>query len=236
MIAPTLPKRERNRLRDKQLREGERNLPIDYTQHAFQFTARWFEERNQVTYSTFLPDRFLPDKPWNVLEVGVYEAMDCVWLMQHVLCHPDSRLTAIDSWERCGKISEEDMKASMNRAFENMEPWHGQWVIVASRSDAWLPRIPGDSYDLAIIDGDHRAGPVYQDAVNCLRLVKPGGWLMFDDVKTHKQTLRKPLVEVGLKRFLETHGDQVEFVWSHGFMACYAKRDVNVTVAGKPLG
>lgn len=234
MIAPTLPKRERQRLAKHDLREGERNLPIDYNEYDFEFTERWFEDRDQVTYSTFLPERFPPHKPWRVVLVGVWEGMDGVWLLQHILNHSESFLVAIDAWKAAGKVSQERMDEVQSFAMQNIG-WQPKCRIIHGMSQDVLPTLQAEHFDLAIIDGDHRAGPVYQDAVNCLRLVRPGGWIMFDDVKTHKQYLKNPLVAVGIERFLETHGDQVDFVWSHGFMACYTKRDVSVSVAGRPL-
>jgi predicted O-methyltransferase YrrM len=41
--------------------------------------------------------------------------------------------------------------------------------------------LPVDSYDVIDIDGSHAAPDVLEDAVQCWRLLKPGGLVIFDD-------------------------------------------------------
>lgn len=51
----------------------------------------------------------------------------------------------------------------------------------AQDSRAALPWMKSGEFDGAFIDGDHTADGVTFDANQCLRLVKPGGWLAFHD-------------------------------------------------------
>ena len=52
---------------------GERSIPIDYSQHDFQFTRAWFKKRNQSTFSSFLLPKFDGSSPINMVQIGVFE-------------------------------------------------------------------------------------------------------------------------------------------------------------------
>jgi predicted O-methyltransferase YrrM len=53
-------------------------------------------------------------------------------------------------------------------------------MIIADSRNA-LPTLLDHSFDGAFIDGDHTTEGVLFDAKECLRLVKPGGWIAFHD-------------------------------------------------------
>lgn len=46
-------------------------------------------------------------------------------------------------------------------------------------------------FDLTYIDGDHRASAVYIDAINCFKLCKSGGVIIFDEYGWGKNTTKK---------------------------------------------
>ena len=217
------------------VRDGDYSIPIDKSEHKFKFTKRWFRNRNQTTFSTKLPPRFPPDKPYNILQIGVFEGMDLVWTCQNLLGHADSRVLAIDPWLKTHKIDQEGMDVVYARARQNLKPWMGSKLeIVRGLSQDVLPsiiedgmRIYGQSieageWDLIIIDGDHYADPVYVDATLSLELCRPGGWMLFDDVRN--RTKKKNHVYQGLIGFLLEHGDEVDLAWAHRYCNCYEKR------------
>ena len=37
--------------------------------------------------------------PANILEIGTYEGRSACWFLTHVMEHPESRLTCVDSWQ-----------------------------------------------------------------------------------------------------------------------------------------
>ena len=45
-----------------------------------------------------------------------------------------------------------------------------------------------EKYDLVFVDGDHTLEGNRQDLIECWPLVKPGGWIIFDDI-THPKHL-----------------------------------------------
>lgn len=210
-----------------EIRSDEKRYPL-IKQPGLQFTRRWFQYRNCTTFSTFLYERFA-GKPTNLIQIGVFEAMDLVWQFQHVLTHPKSRAVAIDPWLGTRKLDQDVMDGVYQRAVNNLSKWKDQVQIVRATSQEALPKMlddypfginPGE-WDIVIIDGDHHAEPVYSDAVNSLPLVRKGGWLLFDDVRNR---ISKPdHVIHGLQRFLDDHGTSVEWAWGHRFCECYEK-------------
>jgi predicted O-methyltransferase YrrM len=58
------------------------------------------------------------------------------------------------------------------------------------------------SVDICMIDGDHNSYAAYDDAIHCHELLKPGGWMIFDDVRN--RTKKKDHVDSGVKLFLQT--------------------------------
>lgn len=210
----------------------EQNIEIK-DRKKFNFTRRWFKTRNQCTFSTFLPELFPGDKPINMIQIGVFEGMDLVWQMQNSCKHPDSRVLAIDPWLATTKLDQDYMNAVCNRAKNNLSQWKDQIKIERNYSQPVLEQIiklpvliggkeikKGD-WDLIVIDGDHTAEAVYQDAVLSYALVKKGGLLLFDDVRNR---IPKPHeVPAGLTRFLEQIGDNVVLSFYHRFCDAYTK-------------
>ncbi len=126
------------------------------------------------------------------------------------------------------------------QARRNLKPWHNKINLVRARSQDVLPTLangmivgtcgsgpkhidPGE-WDLIVIDGDHNADPVYADAVESLKLCRPGGWMLFDDVRN--KTTKSEHVYHGIIGWLLDldAGDEVDMIWANRFMNCYEKK------------
>lgn len=208
-----------------------RNTPIDQTEHQFEFTRSWFRNRNQTTFSTFLPPKFDGSRPVRLIQIGVFEGADLVWQFQNTLRHPDSFAFAIDPWAATTKLDQQTMDKVAARAASNLRPWKkklqlhrgfSQDILAAAVKAGRLAGVRSGFWDIVVIDGDHRADAVQRDATLAMQLLKPGGWLLFDDVRT--QVPKKDEVEVGLRRFLDVWGGSLELAWSHRFCECYELR------------
>lgn len=211
------------------------DIPIETEGYTFQFTRKWFRFRNRVTWSTFLPNRFPPTYYYNAIQIGVFEGMDLVWCMQNCFYHPHSRIIAIDPWmELDENWPQAKMERVHRRAIGNLSPWERQIQIIQGKSQEYLPRLIGEGettikgkkvavgeFDLVVIDGLHRSWAVEQDAENALKLLKPGGWMLFDDVRNRMAKMRH--VRQGIDRFLVNHDSEVKLLWQHRHCDCFEK-------------
>jgi hypothetical protein len=53
--------------------------------------------------------------------------------------------------------------------------------------------------------------------------MKPGGWMLFDDVRNQGADNRRDHVKQGLQMFLTEVGEGVQLAWEHRYMECYEK-------------
>lgn len=210
--------------------------------HEFQFTRKWFANRNLNTFR----EHVLPEwsgKPILYLEIGVFEGMSLTWMLQKVLTHPNARAVGIDPWLMTSKLNTDQMEAVMARAFHNTEPWREKCQLVRANSVEVLRRIlmrrkpfagiKRGTVDLCMIDGSHDQLGVLSDARQCFRLLKVGGCMLFDDVENSKPKVDH--VREGLDMFLREQ-PAVELAWRDGFVECYRKRRSEVETSREIAG
>lgn len=201
---------------------GEVSIPIDYSGAEYEFTNYWFRNRNQATWSTFLLPRFGDGRQVDMIQIGCWQGLDSLFSYQHLLMNPHSHMTVIDPWLPTTKKSAEEMEENMRMAMWNLQEgvMNGKISVIRGLSQDVLPTMQGE-VDLVIVDGDHRASAVRQDAENALRLLKPGGWMVFDDVRQKK--FKQEEVPAGLALFFQKHDKEVKLVFKHRFCDCYEK-------------
>ena len=127
-------------------------------QHVFE--CDWFSG-NIPWFRKYLAH--LRGEPCCALEIGCHEGRASTWLLENILTHPDSRLTAIDMYLQ-------------ERFWENIKSSGGlgktQLLIKPSRQA--LRELPFCAYDFIYIDGSHWTIDVLEDAVLSFRLAKVG--------------------------------------------------------------
>jgi hypothetical protein len=210
-------------------RRRRREKDIIHSQHDFQYSKRWFLSRNHASFCKYIYPKWA-GKPIFYLEIGVFEGLSMVWMMQHVLTHPDSKAVGVDPWLMTCKPDTYDMDKIRKKAFHNTSPWKDRCKLVRANSvelllSAYKPNIfhgvQRNSLDLCMIDGDHTAPGAWNDARLVKPLLKRGGWMLFDDVEND---LKKRFhVKDGIKLFLKNHGKGMKLVWKHRYMECYEK-------------
>ena len=157
--------------------------------------------------------------------------MSMVWMLQYILTHPESRAVGVDPWLMMRKWSEDRMTAVMGRAYHNTGPWReggkDNCQLVRGNSAhvlrTMLSRpfagIEKGSVDLCLVDGNHNMLAVLDDLRLVHRLVKPGGWIICDDVEN--RIAKKDHVKHGLKMFLDE--TPMERVWKDKFCECFRR-------------
>lgn len=197
--------------------------------HQFQFTRNWFCNRNLPAFRELI----LPEwagKPAKYLEIGVFEGMSMTWMLQRVLTHPDARAVGVDPWLMTTKIGPKEMEDIMHRAIENTSPWLDRRTLIRGNSAEVLRLmlrnrhgymgIKAEGVDICMVDGDHNALGVIDDCRLVWKLLKPGGWMICDDVENDKQKVHH--VDEGLRVFL-SETPSAELVAKKDYIEIYCK-------------
>ncbi len=142
------------------------------------------------------------------LEVGCYEGASTVWLLQHVLTDPTSRIDVVDTFTGQPYWSL-DHRDFYDRFLANVQPWRDRVNESIGCSADILPTLRGP-YDLVYIDGSHTAPNCLTDAVLAWPLLKPGGLMLFDDYNWDAPfpELQKP--KVAVDAFVRVFADQLD--------------------------
>jgi predicted O-methyltransferase YrrM len=121
----------------------------------------------------------------NGLEIGSYEGRSALWIMDNLLTAPGSVLRCVDTWDgtdpALGKLTQEaeqrfDSNTKKHQADRRiiklkMSSYHAlAWLIGAQLQ-----------FDLIYVDGDHNGLGALTDLLMAWPMLKPGGWLVFDD-------------------------------------------------------
>lgn len=116
------------------------------------------------------------------IEIGSFQGLSAVWLLQQVLTHESSSLLCIDTFDG-GPEYLDVHKYNMYELFlHNVRPFGGKVKHMRGYSQTILRNLPTTpTYDIAYIDGSHKGVHVLEDAVLVFPMVKVGGFIIFDD-------------------------------------------------------
>jgi predicted O-methyltransferase YrrM len=142
------------------------------------FTEDWFSSNVPVWQKVLAP---LVGKPVRALEIGVFEGRSTVWLLDHVLTHPEASLTWIDTFQGGAEHQGTDLTGLEARFRANTAKYGPKVRGHVGASRDVLRTLSGERFDLVYIDGSHESADVLSDAVLAWPLVKPGGLVGFDD-------------------------------------------------------
>jgi predicted O-methyltransferase YrrM len=193
----------------------------------YDFTRNWFRNRNLATFRDKIHPVF-GRRPTVYLELGVFEGMSMVWMLQHVLVHPGSRGVGVDPWLMTTKLNEQTMEAVYQRALHNTSQ-HSNCVIQRGNSAEVLRKMNSRGFhgigpcsvDLCMVDGNHNALAVLDDARLVYQLLKPGGMMLFDDVENDIE--KTDHVKQGVEMFLLEVGSKMRLDWKLGYCEAYIK-------------
>jgi hypothetical protein len=129
--------------------------------------------------------RELRSAPASILEIGSWEGRSALFFLNYL---PSCRITCVDTFAG----SDEDLVDPKLKAFlpriehrfdANLERFKSRVEKIKTTSQAALAilGIAKRRFDLVYVDGSHRAGDVYADAVLSWPLLNKKGLLIFDD-------------------------------------------------------
>lgn len=140
-------------------------------QQDYSFSTDWFSKHMPVWGQVLAGYVGKPDVEY--LEVGLFEGMSALWMLDNVLTSDTARLTGIDPF-----LGDYEQKFKKNLELSGASQ---KAKVIKGYSQLVLRELTPDSYDIIYIDGSHATKDVLEDAVLCWRLLKQGGILIFDD-------------------------------------------------------
>ena len=167
------------------------------------------------------------DREARVIEVGSWEGRSALFFLNYL---PHCRIVCIDTFE-----GSEEHRAHPEAFADNLP-------LIEQRFDANLANfanrmekrkepsavalaelgIDGRRFDVAYIDGSHRAADVYSDGVLAWAMLVPGGTMIFDDYEWAYMTDPRSNPKLGIDLFLKAFDGQYEIA-QRGFQIALKK-------------
>ncbi len=137
-------------------------------EYSHDFVSHWHD----VWEACFSGLRGLPDL--RILEIGSFEGRSAVWFLENLLTGDGASIVCVDPFIAKGAEATFDKNMVATGVAHKV-------TKLAFASDKYLASLPDEQFDLVYIDGGHDAPTVLFDALLSWLLIKPGGFLMFDD-------------------------------------------------------
>lgn len=178
------------------------------------FTTDWFGRYPDYWTQLFAERGWQPDQPRSIVEIGSFEGRSALWMLEHLLQHPQSRLHCVDIFP-----DRDDPASYWHRFKANVldGPYAEKVTVTASPSLPFLSRMvaSGEQADFIYIDGSHRAADVLEDLVLAFHATKPGGVIIVDDYlitpRTGELTLDSP--KIAVDAFTTIYRDRLRIPW-----------------------
>lgn len=179
------------------------------------YTANWFPAPTFAKHFAHLKG----SEGLRFLEIGLLEGQGTRFFFENYLGSTGT-LVGIDPFIDYSKASVAKIQGFDNVINESLlGRFKGNTAEFADRitlhqglSQDVLPGLEAESFDLAFVDGDHSRDAVAVDARECWRLIKPGGYIVFDDYgwgyKDKPETCPKEAIDA----FLKEHEDDINIV------------------------
>jgi predicted O-methyltransferase YrrM len=179
-----------------------------------EFTTDWFSRYPDYWRELFASNGWSDNIPRTIIEIGSYEGRSALWMLEHLLQHPQSRLHCVDIF------ADRDTPGSYWHRFEAnvlASPHAGKVSVAVSPSLPFLTRFvaSGERVDFVYVDGSHRAADVLEDLVLAFHATRPGGIIICDDylqrARTADVTLDSP--KLGVDAFTTLYSDRLTIPW-----------------------
>lgn len=147
-----------------------------------------FEGTVYTVSNNWLPVVPRQEGPCTILEIGAYHGANVCSLMHTYATHKDSRIHCVDPWHDYAGYSEyQDVQvtnyATFLRNITKLSPVDlNKLYLHRGLSEDIVPTFADEMFDIIYIDGNHETKYILEDAVLSFKKLKPGGWMIFDDM------------------------------------------------------
>lgn len=147
------------------------------------------------------------DRIFDILEIGSFEGRSAIFWMNFF---PYAHLTCVDWFQGSIEHDNDSFRPKLNgleeRFDNNTAPYNERLTKIAKLSFEGLPILIEREckFDLIYIDGSHEFKDVWKDTLDCWKMLRAGGIVIWDDYDTFHPSLR-PVVD----EFLSQHSDEL---------------------------
>ena len=151
-------------------------LPFGFQGNVYNLSYKW-EEIFPATRN-----------PVRILEIGGYHGANVCSLTKTYAVHTSSEIHVVDPWQDYDGYDEYQDKQSNNYSIfinniAKLPAWDLSKIYLhRMKSEDIDKRFADDMFDIIYIDGNHLTKYVLEDSIVCLKKVKKGGWIVWDDV------------------------------------------------------
>lgn len=154
-------------------------------------------------------------QPIDCLEIGSWQGASATWLLDQVVAPRGGKLTCIDpfsgSSEHRGIV--EKLDSALEAIFDANIQKSGHAArcrkLVGRSQDVLRTLIPA-SYDFVYVDGAHEAKFVIQDAILAFPLLRPAGFMLFDDLDFEFPDNPRQNTVRAIEFFIDVFGDEID--------------------------
>ncbi|KAI4279896.1 MAG: hypothetical protein L6R38_004882 [Xanthoria sp. 2 TBL-2021] len=167
-------------------------MTTDHDRGRFTFQQDWFE---LIRHEWEERTAHLRNRELRILEIGCFEGCSTTWILDNLMSHPHSLMTAIDTFE--GGMEHQRDKgqdqppdryqlSTLKQRFDSNVakcPEVAKLRVIQARSEDALVtlRQRRRTFNFIYIDASHVAIDVLHDAVLSWHMLEEGGTLVFDD-------------------------------------------------------
>jgi len=155
--------------------------------------------------------------PIDILEIGSWQGGSSLWLLDNVVGPRKGRLTCVDTWEGSSEHAKwiTNLPKKIGDIFDHNialcdAKRHCRKIV--GRSQDVLRNISKEKFDFIYIDGAHEARYVIEDAVLAYGLLKPKGFLLFDDYDFVFDEAPQRNTRIAVDAFISIYGEEIDVI------------------------
>jgi len=185
-----------------------------YHEKIFQYDD-WFTMKIPILMHYL--NRYKFDSAMNVLEIGSFEGRSSIFFTNYF---NNINLMCVDIWEKTDEESDKEMQINtdfrlVERNFDNNIKSHSPNIKkYKGTSKSFFENNNFKNFDFIFIDGCHKYDDVINDAMSSFKLLKIGGFILFDDLNWFYYKDIKENPSYAINKFLKTFQNQIEIIFA----------------------